>query len=88
MWRTTVSDQRRRSLSRPHDEQVGTVNLIRARARADLVPRFLLRRGYPITSEHESRRRRKSRRKDHRRQGGCIWDLIQLLYHGMFQQTA
>ena len=47
-----MSDQRRRSLSRPHDEQVGTVNLIRARARADPVPRFLLRRGYPLTSEH------------------------------------
>ena len=69
MWRTTVSDQRRRSLSRPHDEQVGTMNLIRARAWADPVPRFLLRHGYPITSEHESRRRSKSRRKDHRRRG-------------------
>jgi hypothetical protein len=83
-----VSDQQRRNLSRPHDEQVGTVNLIRARARADPVTRFLLRRGYPLTSEHESQRRRESRRKDHRRREGCIRDLIQLLYHGMFQQTA
>jgi hypothetical protein len=53
-WRTTVSGQRQRGLSRSHDEQVGTVKLIRDRARADLVPRSLLRRGYPLTGEHES----------------------------------
>jgi hypothetical protein len=83
-----MSDQQRRNLSRTHDEQVGTVNLIRARARADPLLRFLLHRGYPLTSEHESRRRCESWRKDHRRRGGCIRDLIQLLYHGTFQQTA
>jgi hypothetical protein len=83
-----VSDQRRWSLSWPHDEQVGTVNLIRARARADPVPRFLLRRGYPLTSEHESRRWHKSRRKDHRRQGGCICNLFQSVYHRNLLQSA
>jgi hypothetical protein len=70
MWRTAVSGQRRRGLSRPHDEQVGTLKLIRDRARSDLVPRSLLRRGYLLTREHESQRRRKSRRKGHRRRGG------------------
>jgi hypothetical protein len=69
-WRTTVSGQRRRGLSRLIGEQVGTVKLIRDRARAYLVPRFLLRHDYPLTREHESRRRRKSRRKGHRRRGG------------------
>jgi hypothetical protein len=58
------------------------MNLIRARARADPVPRSLLRRGYPLTSEHESRQQRESQRKDHQRRGGYIRDLIQLLYHG------
>ena len=66
-WRTAVSGQRRRGLSRLIDEQVGTVKLIRDRARAYLVPRSLLRRDYPLTREHESWRRRKSRRKGHRR---------------------
>jgi hypothetical protein len=79
-----VSDQQRRNLSRPHDEQVGTVNLIRARARADPVPIFLLRRGYPLTSEHESRRRCKN----HRRRGGCICNLFQSLYHRNLLQSA
>jgi hypothetical protein len=45
------------------------------------VPRSLLHRGYPLTSEHESRRRRESRHRDHRRRGRNIRDLIQLLYH-------
>jgi hypothetical protein len=54
-WRTAVSGQRRRGLSRSHDEQVGTVKLIRDRARGDPVPRSLLHRGYPLTREHKSR---------------------------------
>jgi hypothetical protein len=62
-WRTAVSGQRWRGLSQLIDEQVGTVKLIRDRARAYLVPRSLLRRDYPLTREHESRRWRKSRRK-------------------------
>jgi hypothetical protein len=72
-----ASDRRRRNLSWPHDEQVGTVNLFRARARADPVPRSLLRHGYPLTSEHESRRRRESRRKDHRWRGDLHLDHVQ-----------
>jgi hypothetical protein len=69
-WRTAVSGQRRRGLSRLIGEQVGTVKLIRDRARAYLVPRFLLRRDYPLNREHESRRRRKSRRKVTDGEGG------------------
>ena len=62
-WRTVVSGQRRRGLSRLIDEQVGMVKLIRDRARAYLVPRSLLRRDYPLTREHELWRWHKSRRK-------------------------
>jgi hypothetical protein len=54
-WRTVVSGQQQRGLSRLIDEQVGTMKLIRDRARAYLVPRSLLRHDYPLTREHESR---------------------------------
>jgi hypothetical protein len=68
-WRTAVSGQRWRGLSRLIGEQVGAVKLIRDRARAYLVPGFLLRHDYPLAREHESRQRRRSWRKGHRRRG-------------------
>ena len=52
-WRTAVSGQRRRGLSRLLDEQVGTVKLSRDRARVDPGAEIFNLLSYPLVL-HES----------------------------------
>jgi hypothetical protein len=55
----------------PIDRRVsGTVSLAVTDPKLIQAPRSLLRRDYPLTREHESRRLCKSWRKSHRRRGG------------------
>jgi hypothetical protein len=55
-WRTAVSGQRQWGLSRPIDEQVGTVSLVVTEPESIQVPRSLLAHGYPQVTAHESQR--------------------------------
>jgi hypothetical protein len=56
-WRTVVSGQRWRGLSRLIDEQVGTVKLIRDRARVDPGARIFTLLSYPfvLCTNHSGR---------------------------------
>jgi hypothetical protein len=55
-WRIVVSGQRQRGLSRPINEQVGTVRLAVTEPESIQAPRSLLAHGYPQVTAHESQR--------------------------------